>query len=249
MDGFGMRTEAAERVMAAIRSLEDHDRAEDVFDVAAEFCRAYGFDTIGLGHLVNPALVDLKGDAWFHVSNWPSDWQDLWRDEQAMMYDPIAQYALKSSRPFSWTAAYEHSTRLGRKVLDRARDYGFREGLAIPVRSLDRPTGCVSLGGNDVDLSPYEQGSVEIVCLHAYTRLEDLKGPVTLPEPSSLTDRELEVLHWMAAGKTNWEIGTILSISRSTARNHVSAILRKLGTADRTVASVLAVSRGMVMPA
>jgi transcriptional regulator EpsA len=51
-----------------------------------------------------------------------------------------------------------------------------------------------------------------------------------------LTVRELEILGWMHKGKSNAEIGQILSISQLTVKNHVQKILRKLGAHNRTQA-------------
>ena len=56
----------------------------------------------------------------------------------------------------------------------------------------------------------------------------------------NLTPREREVLRWIADGKSNSEIGTILGVSVSTAKTHVERILFKLGVENRTgAASVL----------
>jgi two-component system, NarL family, response regulator DevR len=49
-----------------------------------------------------------------------------------------------------------------------------------------------------------------------------------------LTDRELDVLVELIAGKTNPEIGEVLNLSEKTVRNYVSTILDKLGLANRT---------------
>jgi DNA-binding CsgD family transcriptional regulator len=55
-----------------------------------------------------------------------------------------------------------------------------------------------------------------------------------------LTDRENEVLHWVAQGKTNRDIGMILSISALTVRKHLERIFEKLGVENRTAASLRA---------
>ncbi len=67
----------------------------------------------------------------------------------------------------------------------------------------------------------------------------------TVDNPSGLTDRQLEVLSLLMAGRTNAQIGTLLHISPKTAGHHVSAILDKLGVADRHEAAHLARERGM----
>ena len=49
----------------------------------------------------------------------------------------------------------------------------------------------------------------------------------------SLTTRELECLRWTAMGKTDAEIGVILSISARTARFHIENSKRKYGVSTR----------------
>jgi two-component system NarL family response regulator len=63
---------------------------------------------------------------------------------------------------------------------------------------------------------------------------------------SELTDRELEVLQEIVKGKTNKEIGMVLSISEATVKSHINNILSKLGVADRTQAATRALQRGIV---
>ncbi len=61
-----------------------------------------------------------------------------------------------------------------------------------------------------------------------------------------LTERELDVLGLIISGLGNAEIANRLSISRSTAKFHVSNILSKLGAANRTEAVAIAVQHGLI---
>ncbi len=61
-----------------------------------------------------------------------------------------------------------------------------------------------------------------------------------------LSARELDVLRLIARGLENSEIAAELSISRRTAKNHVSNILGKLGLPSRVQAAIYAVRRGLV---
>lgn len=54
------------------------------------------------------------------------------------------------------------------------------------------------------------------------------------------TKREAEVLLWIARGKTNKEIGTILSLSPRTVNKHLEQVFRKLSVENRTSAAILA---------
>lgn len=55
-----------------------------------------------------------------------------------------------------------------------------------------------------------------------------------------LTPRVAEVLLWVAQGKTNPEIASILGISESTVKKHMIEIMQHLGVETRTAASLRA---------
>ena len=61
-----------------------------------------------------------------------------------------------------------------------------------------------------------------------------------------LTDREVEVLAYMAKGLTNKEIGALLGRAEGTIKVHVLHILQKLEASDRTEAVTLALQRGII---
>jgi len=56
-----------------------------------------------------------------------------------------------------------------------------------------------------------------------------------------LTERELQILAEVAKGKSNSDIGKSLMLAEKTVRNHVSAILSKLGFSNRIEAATYAV--------
>ena len=61
-----------------------------------------------------------------------------------------------------------------------------------------------------------------------------------------LSSREMEVLSQVTMGLSNKEIAASLGISHQTVKNHLTAILRKLGVGDRTQAALYALRRGWV---
>ncbi len=70
-----------------------------------------------------------------------------------------------------------------------------------------------------------------------YQRHPEVPHVQTLPvEDFNLSARESEILAWVALGKTNPEIGSILGISTFTVKNHVQRILKKLDVTNRTQA-------------
>jgi len=60
-----------------------------------------------------------------------------------------------------------------------------------------------------------------------------------------LTQREREVLYWLANGQTNNEIAQTMILSELTVKNHVSHLLHKLNATDRTKAAAIAWKEGL----
>lgn len=126
---------------------------------------------------------------------------------------------------------------------------------------------CVALG--DADLGgPMARDALELLLPHidmAQRRVSQLAircgkalpsdresrqqhpGEEEASSPSSLTARELEILHWVGKGKTNIEIGLILNISGFTVKNHLQRIFKKLDVLNR--AQAIARSRRLIAAA
>jgi DNA-binding NarL/FixJ family response regulator len=66
------------------------------------------------------------------------------------------------------------------------------------------------------------------------------------PQPHSLSDRELEIVHLLSRGATNREIAAALVLAEGTVKNHLTNILAKLGARDRAQAALIAKDLGIV---
>lgn len=77
---------------------------------------------------------------------------------------------------------------------------------------------------------------------HTLIYLEEQPPPPTpqMLAPLGLTPRETEILFWIAQGKTNAEIGTILGAAPATVKKHVENLLPKLGVETRLAAALRA---------
>lgn len=110
--------------------------------------------------------------------------------------------------------------------------YGFSPaaGSSLTLQKLAVPLQMTYLG----DAAPGER----------LLRLVDPQKPSqteSLRRQFPLTEREAEVLLWIAHGKTNREIGQILSMSPRTVNKHLEQVFRKLGVENRTTAAAVAI--------
>jgi len=122
--------------------------------------------------------------------------------------------------------------------------------------------------------APYENARVRVLIGLAYQQLDDADSaemewtsarrtffelgavpdveridshrPQSPKPPDGLTERELEALMLVAAGKTNREIAAELVISEHTARRHLQNIFTKLNLTSRAAATAYAYEHGLV---
>ena len=80
------------------------------------------------------------------------------------------------------------------------------------------------------------------------TRFAQPRRAGAQPEVERLTEREREVVGWVATGMSNDEIATELVVSRDTVRTHVSRAMLKLGARDRAQLVVFAIQAGLTPP-
>jgi DNA-binding NarL/FixJ family response regulator len=91
------------------------------------------------------------------------------------------------------------------------------------------------------------QPSVAAKVITEFTRVSSMVPAAhmeRLIEP--LSDRESEILAWIATGASNKEIANQLFIAEGTVKNHVTHILEKLGVRDRTQAALKARELGLL---
>ncbi len=150
-----------------------------------------------------------------------------WRSALAAWEDALDPYRVAYCR---WRLAHELlSTRSGRGEAARELDAAQQTAALL---------GAVPLMNAIVK----QATSARIRLSHAQTP----PGPGVVATELGLTPRELEILPFLTAGRTNAEIADHFVISPRTVDVHVSRIIRKLGATRRTEAADIARRRGLV---
>jgi ATP/maltotriose-dependent transcriptional regulator MalT len=105
---------------------------------------------------------------------------------------------------------------------------------------------CRHLGDEDTATLELEAARSVFARLGAAPELARIKKLSAAPPSVGLTARELEVLRFVAAGKTNRSIAAELVLSERTVDRHVSNILTKLGVSSRAAATAYAYENELV---
>ncbi|WP_352463345.1 helix-turn-helix transcriptional regulator [Mesorhizobium sp. M0062] len=78
------------------------------------------------------------------------------------------------------------------------------------------------------------------------SRVAKLTNSSAIQGPPTLSLREKECILWTAQGKSSWEIGVILGISKYTVDFHIKNVMRKFNATSRTAAAIKAVHCGTI---
>ena len=92
-------------------------------------------------------------------------------------------------------------------------------------------------------MAPIIRSTLHLLAYCAFEQVIHLLANPRRPSAGLLSPREVECLSWAAAGKTDGEIGRILSISPRTTRFHIENAKKKLGVATRVQAVAEAMKR------
>jgi DNA-binding NarL/FixJ family response regulator len=101
------------------------------------------------------------------------------------------------------------------------------------------------LGADDYVTKPIDFDLLDTIIA---ARLRAVARAGLLPKTILLNDREVEVLTWVARGKTSAEIAQILGLTKRTVDFHTDNARNKLGAATRTEAAIKAASGRLIEP-
>jgi DNA-binding CsgD family transcriptional regulator len=169
------------------------------------------------------------------------------------LIDPGIARARDLNRPIAWGMSDQRSDP-DQKVQNFYRfhdEMGNPRGLAVAVHS-PRQVALLALTVDEPETDfvkriPELAATIHLMAIHMADAIWRL-SPDLLPRPATdpLTQRERECLTWVAAGKTAWEISTILHISERTVVAHTENAKRKLGAKTLPQAVALALFQGAI---
>lgn len=212
-----------------------------------ETIKLFGFDVSASGAWVGVGALRAHR---FYFNNWPKDWLDLYLERGFFDVDPMVFETRRRMTPFLWSEMGDARsfTVEGRQVIDAGKAYGWSEVMGVPIHGPAGYQGLVSMASlNPVSMGATERALLHTMALAVHDRAHASigHGESTRP-PINLTPREMECMRWVAAGKTDAEIGIILGVATATAHYHVEQVKKKAGTRSRSEAVALLVLEGTI---
>lgn len=186
-----------------------------------------------------------RGDVAELISNYPVAWTDHYLREHYERVDPVIVEALAGTEPFEWGQefAVKRLSRPQCALLDEAAQFGIRCGFTVPVHDSRGPVAAVTFAADEH--RPAFQRCIEqnrsvlqLMAMYFHAHVRRRLSINRVIDGVALSPRELECLEWAAQGKSAWEIGRLLNISRRTAAFHLDNAKMKFGV--RTICQAVA---------
>jgi DNA-binding CsgD family transcriptional regulator len=202
------------------------------------------------GYFLAPLTKDARIGRIITNIGLPWQWE---RQYRAGLYlsDPLPDLAMARLAPIRWPEdlAGIKLDRKQQRYIDIAGKQGLGRGIGIACFGPDGRSGFLAAVLDDAAPPPDQLmlqriQAVGQVAFQTYCRL--IKMAQDVPQ---LSNRELEVLHWIGRGKSNSVIADILAISPSSVDVYVRRLFAKLGVSDRTTASIKAYALGLLVSA
>ncbi|MEN8892378.1 autoinducer binding domain-containing protein [Planktotalea arctica] len=196
--------------------------------------------------------VNTVSDQVIGFSTYSNEWKEHYGAQRFQNVDPTLHLPMRSIAPVDWQRLSEHED--FKKVFEHARDFNIAEqGLSIPIHGPYGEVGLISVA-RDCSRETWDKlrknviGELQTaaVSLHDTVMQSDTLGHA-LRRPH-LSSRECEVLQWTAAGKSQIDIGDILSISSRTVEVHLRSARSKLCALTTPQAVGRAIAMGFIYP-
>lgn len=222
--------------------IERVDRARTPAAISDELFRIipdFGFHCFCISGM--PELGESMRD-YLLLSGWPTGWLERYVDRGYVHVDPVIRKLKATTYPFRWDdAPYDREREPdAHRVMTEATEFRMHGGLTVPIFSVSGFQAGVTFGAeHEADLSERARAALHLIAIYAHNAVRDSlsgTGNRACQRAKQLSPRQTEILRWIAAGKTNWEIGRILGISERTVEHQASTAAHRLNAVTRAQA-------------
>jgi len=227
-----MTRRALDETLACISALDRAPSPDAICDALLNVVKPFGFTRVLGGIVPTPGMTMQQQVANVVLHRWPEQWSQRYFSQGYLFEDPTIQRVTSSTEPFLWSdicRSYRHN-RLARRIMGEAREFKLGFGFTVPMITLDGQSAGLSVASDRAELPPHIRGGLQLLAMYSFARAISLSQA---PASVKLTRRETDVLHWIAEGKTDWEISQILHVSEHLVDKMARQIRGKFGTTNR----------------
>ena len=243
-----MMRKSLDQTLGFLRSLDRTASSADVAALILAELADLGVENVMAGTVPAPGTPVRQHQNHVLMNTFPAEWGRRYLSRGYAFHDPTIQRLGTGSVPFAWrdVRAECPASSIALRVMDEAAELGLRDGITIPLQTLDGEIAGFSVSGERLGIDPLDRGMLHLIATYAFGHLLLLRGNGSATA-IRLAPREREALQWAAEGKTDWEIGEVMGISTHGVDFHLRSARTKLGTTNRTQAVAMALRRGLII--
>ncbi len=235
---------------AAVDKLVAARSAADAWLCIREILSVYNFDHLlyGTNRLRSVGVFGKRSDSFF-LSDLPERMMTSLWEEELYRSAPISIWAMQNEGAMSFRYGSDlfhqgdlpedqHQTQ--KTLMEAGVTSGYIIGFNPPNTTVATALTLMNFGQTQEQADDIWDKHGEIITSYASIfnlRMASLPIPI---QKAGLTNRQREVLHWVAHGKTSAEIATILGLSSATIEKHLRQARETLGVATTTQAVLFA---------
>lgn len=238
-------------LQAFIADCEATGRLRDLWSLSLAF-----FHGRGVAMVSYHADVDLpEDDVPSHevhdgliADGFPKDWICQYIEGRLSRIDPFPDLAAKLMRPFRWSeiSRIADLTEEQKHYMDLRAKADLGDGLAMEVYGPNMRNAIVGLGFGTTSPELSGQEILELHCAAQMAHIRFCQLTSDRRQVADLSPRELQVLRWMAKGKSTTVIAEIMGISRHTVDTMTRRVFDKLDVNDRVSAALRGLGSGLL---
>lgn len=245
---IGSNMSAELHLQSTLDAMGESSNLEDLWSKLFSYMRFCDIKALVYHHLPPPGTLDYKENLVVKKQFQAS------RDDQTELVNYIFDLKLrKGARVMDQVKYWSYSVAAAKDIIiENEGLLAFNvsqdiNAVTFPVHGPGGRNGCFSLVYDETDDVKIEQKVrvLQWACQNAHQLFCKL-NLINAKSIPKLTDRETEILSWVARGKSNSVIAQILGISPHTVNTYMRRLFLKLGTSDRTSVSLIGISNGLI---
>lgn len=189
------------------------------------------------------------------LPDYPTEWFEIYKENNYIEIDPVVEKTKLSCVPIVWHEIDDMSKEQ-EEMMELAKEYGLRDGISFPIHGAGGGHGILSLAFKSTPKKMKSRlasiaPNVQYFANHLHenaVRIAGLSsGGIYMPV-NSISDREKDILTWLAEGKTSWEMSKILNQTESSINTTIKKSIENLSASSRMHAVSKAISLKIIHP-
>lgn len=244
-----------------IQFLTEMNREKNIdksFQILSNACATVGLDRLVYSLITPHDTIGMQAGHAI-VGNYPDDWMQYYTQKRYVQIDPVIKYIKQLEGIFKWDdleVLNAINTQKEKQLMYEAKEAGLYSGLGLSLKNYHGEIVGMGFASSDknITLDLPTQQFILLVSKQFDLNFKEIylskkSKTINLNQPShTLTQKQKDVLCWIAKDKSYSDIAVIMNISENTVLYHTKEIFKRLNVHSQMSAVLKAIKLGLITP-